>query len=253
MIHNPVKQKLQAGEIVAGSFLVDFAVPGIGRVLAAAGDEFVMFDQEHTGWSTQMLRPLISECHRAQIVPMVRVPAMVPSMVSSVLDAGALGVMAPMVQTVEQAEALVAAAKYPPQGRRGVGPLFPDEVEGDYPTALATINRQQLVVAMIETAQAIDNIAGIAAVDGLDLLWIGHGDLTSSLGIPGEFTHERFVAAVDAVLEAARAASKPVAIMATSAAEAAQYVQRGFRCIGIADRPVLVRGLSEIHAAISGA
>jgi 2-dehydro-3-deoxyglucarate aldolase/4-hydroxy-2-oxoheptanedioate aldolase len=252
MIRNSVKQKLQAGEVVVGSFLVDFAVPGIGRVLAAAGDQFVMFDQEHTGWSTAMLRPLISECHRAEIVPMVRVPAIESWMISSVLDAGALGVMAPMVQTVEQARALVAAAKYSPQGSRGVGPLYPDEVEGAYVSALETINREQLVVAMIETEKAIENVAGIAAVEGLDLLWIGHGDLTSSLGIPGEFTHERYLEALSEVFAAAEAVSKPVAIMATSPVDAVQHVERGFRCIGVGDRPVLMRGLAEIHAAIGG-
>ena len=252
MIGNPVKKKLHAGEVVAGSFMVDFAVPGIARVLAAAGDEFVMFDQEHTGWPTTMLRPLISECHRAEIVPMVRVPAIEPWMIASVLDAGALGVMAPTVQTADQARTLVRAAKYPPQGGRGVGPLYADEVDGAYATALETINSEQLVVAMIETEQAVENVADIAAVEGVDLLWIGHGDLASSLGIPGEFTHQRYTEAVDTIFAAADAVSKPVAIMATSPVDAAQYVERGFRCIGIGDRPVLMRGLIEVHSAIRG-
>ncbi|HEX3690148.1 MAG TPA: aldolase/citrate lyase family protein [Solirubrobacteraceae bacterium] len=246
---NPVKQALAAGERAVGAFLVEFNSLGIPRMLAAAGAEFVMWDQEHSGWSVETLRPLILAAHAAEIVPMVRVPALQQPMISAVLDAGAMGVMAPMIESAEHARQLVEAARYPPQGRRGVGPHYADEMDADLPSTLERMNRELLVLAMVETTAGVENVAEIAAVDGLDVLWIGHGDLTTSLGIPGQFGDRRFLDALDTIFAAARAHDKAVGFLCISPDDARLAVSRGVRCIGLGDRPLYDAALRAAQAA----
>jgi 2-keto-3-deoxy-L-rhamnonate aldolase RhmA len=247
---NPVKRELELGGSVVGSFLVEFQTMGISRILASAGAEFVIYDQEHTAWSVETLKPLIAGSHAAGIVPIVRVPATEKHLIASVLDAGAMGVMVPMVESAEQARRVVEAAKYPPEGRRGFGPLYADEFDDDVATTMARVNREQLLIAMIETVTGVECVDEIAAVDAIDLLWIGHGDLTTSLGIPGKYEDGRYLDAAERIFAAAKASRKPVGIMAASAEEGRQLAERGFRCIGYGDRPLFERALREAHAAV---
>lgn len=249
MKENPVKRELERGDLVLGAFLVEFQTLGIPRMLAAAGAQFVIYDQEHTAWSVETLKPLIAGSHAAALVPMVRVPASDKHMIAAVLDAGAMGVMVPMVESADQAQQIVAAAKYPPEGRRGFGPLYADEFDGDAATTMARINREQLLFAMVETAAGVEHVDEIAAVAGIDLIWIGHGDLTTSLGIPGEYDDPRYLGAVDRIFAAARAHGKPVGMLAASAEDGRRIAERGFRCIGFADRSLYERALSEALAA----
>jgi 2-keto-3-deoxy-L-rhamnonate aldolase RhmA len=247
---NPVKRTLQGGGVAVGSFLVEFQTLGIPRILAAAGAEFVIFDQEHSAWSVETLKPLITGSHAAGIVPLVRVPATERHLIAAVLDAGAMGVMVPMVESAEQARRIVEAAKYPPEGKRGFGPLYADELDADFPATMARINRELLLFAMVETVPGVENVDEIAAVEGIDLLWIGHGDLTSSLGITGRYDDKRYLDSVDQIFAAANAHGKPVGMMAVSPEEGRQLAARGFRCIGFGDRPLYDRALREAHAAV---
>ena len=250
MKENPVKRELERGGSVVGAFLVEFQTTGIPRILASAGAGFVVYDQEHTAWSVETLRPLIAGSHAAGIVPIVRVPATEKHLIAAVLDAGAMGVMVPMVESSDQAQRLVEAAKYPPEGRRGFGPLYADEFDDDVGTTMARMNREQLLIAMVETVPGVECVDEIAAVEGIDLLWIGHGDLTTSLGIPGRYEDERYLDAVERIFVAAKANGKPVGMMATSAEEGRRLAERGFRCIGFGDRPLFERALREAHAAV---
>ena len=250
MKRNPVKAKLAAGERAVGAFLAEFATPGIGRLLAAADADFVLFDQEHTGWSIETLKPLITGARAASVTPLVRVPAIEKAYVGGILDAGALGVMAPMVESARQAEELVSLARFPPLGRRGVGPMYADELEETLVGTLERMNRELLVFAMVETAAGVENADAIAAVDGIDLLWIGHGDLTTSLGIPGRFDDQRYLDALAAIIDAARAHGKALGMLAVSADEGRQLAADGFDCVAFADRALYDRALREAHAAV---
>jgi 2-keto-3-deoxy-L-rhamnonate aldolase RhmA len=242
---NTAKRDLARGGLVTGAFLVEFDSLGIPRVLAAAGAQLVIYDQEHTAWSAQSLRPLIAAAHAAAIVPVVRVPATEQYLIAAVLDAGAMGVMVPMVNSAEQAREIVAASKYAPLGRRGLGPMYPDELDGDLVTTMERINREQLIIAMIETEAGIKQVNEIASVDGIDLLWIGHFDLTNSLGIPGQFGDPRYREAVDRIFAAALQHGKPVGIMASTEEEGRQLARRGFRCICFGDLPLYQRAVRD--------
>jgi 2-dehydro-3-deoxyglucarate aldolase/4-hydroxy-2-oxoheptanedioate aldolase len=211
----------------------EFRTPGIARIAAAAGAEFVIFDMEHTGWSDETIALLMATARAADLVPMVRVPATQYHLLSRPLDVGAMGLMVPMVETEEQARLIVQSAKYPPVGRRGAAfqIAHDDFLGGDVAAKIQSANAEGLLIAQIETRDGVENAERIAAVDGIDLLWIGHFDLTNSLGIPGQFSHPTYRAAVKQVLDAGRRHGKAVGFMAASVEEGRACLAQGFRCL----------------------
>jgi len=159
----------------------------------------------------------------------------------------------------ETARAIVAATRYPPQGVRGAafGVAHDDYRPGDVPTKVRRANAHTLVIAMIETAPGIEQVEAIAAVPGVDVLWLGHYDLTNSLGVPGDFAHPRFRAAVDRLIAAANAAGKPLGYMARSVAEARAMRARGFRMLAYSGdiwllQDALAAALTELRSDRAG-
>jgi 2-keto-3-deoxy-L-rhamnonate aldolase RhmA len=230
---NPVKEKLARGETALGTFVFEFASTGIARLAGEAGAEFAIFDMEHTGWDFETIRMLIATSRGTKLVPMVRIPTTQYHFVARALDMGARGIMAPMVESVEQAQLLVASAMYPPVGRRGAafGIAHDDYTGGDVPPKIAAANDQTLLIAQIETAAGLNEVERIAAVEGIDVLWIGHFDLTNSLGIPGQFQHPAFLAAVQRVLAACRSHDKAAGFLAMDIAGGKALLEQGFRIL----------------------
>ena len=230
---NPVKRALNDGETALGTMVFEFGTSGITRIVAGAGAEFVVFDQEHTGWGIDKIRTLLATTRSADVVPLVRVPATEYHLISRPLDAGASGVMVPMVETAEQARLIVNSAKYPPIGRRGAafGIAHDDYEAGDPVAAMEGANAKTLLIAQIETAGGIENVEEIAAVDGIDVLWIGHNDLTNSMNVPGQFDHPDYLRAIEKFLEACDYHGRAPGIMATGVDEARGLLRQGFRCV----------------------
>jgi len=230
---NPVKSKINGGGVSIGAFMFEFATTGIGRIAAQAGAEFAVFDMEHTGWSVETIRTLIATTASSPAIPLVRIPATEYHFVARVLDMGAMGIMAPMVDSAAQAETIVASAKYPPVGRRGAafGIAHDDYAGGDIVEKIQSANAQTLLIAQIETASGVRNVNEIAAVDGIDVLWIGHFDLSNSLGIPGQFEHPLFRDAVEQVLAACRQHGKTPGYMAADIGTGKRLLDRGFRML----------------------
>jgi len=230
---NPVKQKLMDGGVSVGTMMFEFKSPGVARAAARAGAEFSIFDMEHTGWSIETIRSLCTACHGTDMLPLVRVPATEYHFIARVLDVGSSGIMMPMVETREQAELLVQSAKYPPHGRRGSAfCIAHDDYSGG--TALETMeqaNRDQILIAQIETVTGVENVEAIAALDGIDCLWIGQSDLSSSLGVAGQFDHPVFVAAVDRIIKACHDHGKTGGFMTTTLEFGEWVVQQGFRML----------------------
>lgn len=227
---NKVKRTLRDGGVALGTMVFEFSTPGIGRIVAAAGAEFVVYDMEHTGWSIETIRTLMATTRVADTVPMVRVPATQYHLLSRPLDVGAMGLMVPMVESAEQAALIVRSAKYPPAGRRGAafGIAHDDYVGGDVVDKMASANDETLLLAQIETTTGLEQVDAIAAVEGIDVLWIGHFDLTASLGIPAEFEHPTYLEAVERVLAACRRHGKAAGIMAADVDGAARLLEQGF-------------------------
>ena len=233
MRQNTLKHRLLAGEVCVGTLIFEFNTSGIARIAAAAGADFLFYDQEHSGWTADVLRMLFATARAVDAVPIVRVPALQYHLISQALDLGAMGIVVPMVEGVEQAQTLVRSAKYPPEGRRGAafGVAHDDYAGGDVLAKMNAANDETLLVALIETVAGLENVEKIAAVPGIDVVWLGHFDLTASMGIPAQFTHPRFIAAVERIAAAAAAARKPAGFMAGSVDEAAFMLRKGYRCV----------------------
>ena len=233
MQHNHVKKKVQEGHVSIGTFVFEFCTSGIGRLAAEAGAEFAVFDMEHTGWTVETIRMLISTTRCTDMAPLVRIPATEYHFVARVMDAGAMGIMVPMVETEEQAASIVQMAKYPPVGGRGAafGVAHDDYTGGDIVEKIRQANSESLLIAQIETKRGVDNVDAIAAVEGIDVLWVGHFDLTNSLGIPGQFEHPEFKDALAKVLDACRRHKKVPGFMAGGISDGKALLDHGFRMI----------------------
>ena len=230
---NPVKQKIYDGHVSLGTFVFEFDSSGVARLACEAGSEFIVFDMEHTGWSVETIRTLLATTPMDRMVPMVRVPATEYHFIARVLDVGSMGIMVPMVETEEQARRIVSSAKYPPRGRRGAafGIAHDDYQGGDIREVISSANSEQILIAQIETAEGVKNADAIASVEGIDVLWIGHFDLTNSLGIPGQFEHPDFLSAVQKVSDACQRHKKVGGFMAGSVNEALQRIEQGLRIV----------------------
>jgi 2-dehydro-3-deoxyglucarate aldolase/4-hydroxy-2-oxoheptanedioate aldolase len=144
-----------------------------------------------------------------------------------------MSIMVPMVETPEQARDIVRFAKYPPVGRRGAAftVAHDDYTDGAVLDKMESANRETLLVAQIETILGVENVEAIAAVAGIDVLWVGHFDLTASMGIPALFGHADFLAALDRIVAACRSHGKTAGIMAGDVASGKQWLAKGFRAM----------------------
>ena len=230
---NPVKQGVAAGGSAYGAMVFEFMSPGLPQICANAGAQFILYDMEHTGLSLETLKTQFALCRGLAVVPMVRVPRGEYHFIARALDVGALGVMVPMVGTAEEAAHVVACTRYPPAGRRGAafGFAHDDYEGGDVVAKMAAIHERTLVIAQIETAEGLANVEGIAATPGVDVLWIGHFDLTNFMGIPGQFRHPDYLAAVRRVVAACEAHGKTPAFLVADDEWAREYKALGFRLI----------------------
>ncbi len=235
MISNPVRTKLLAGETALGVMAFEFFTPGLARILKAGGAEFVILDTEHSGAGMDTLKSAIAHARGAGLAPFVRVPGLARHLISPVLDAGALGIMVPMLETADQARELVSYCRYRPLGTRGLafGMAHDDYQGGPLLPAIEAANDAILTIPLIETAAGLANAREILDVPGIDLGWVGHFDLTDALGFTGQISDPRYAAAEAQLLAAAKAAGKPFGWLAGDGAQAKAALERGFRCLCI--------------------
>ncbi len=193
-----------------GHFIVEFATPGIGHILKSAGCDFVLFDLEHSGFGFETVKSAIRYFEAAQVPVIVRVPSKEYHHIARAMDMGAEGLMVPMVGSAEEARQIVHSMKYHPQGGRGVAlQVAHDRYRpGAVADKFTATNARTTLFCQIETADGVKNCEEIAAVEGVDCLWVGHFDLSVGLGIPGEFEHPDFKAAIDRTVKAARSHGK---------------------------------------------
>jgi len=248
MRDNPVKATLAAGGRAFGALVFEFFSPGIPQLCRNAGAEFVLYDMEHTGLDFETLKTQFALCRGLPLVPMVRVPRGEYHFIARALDVGAFGVMVPMVGTADEAAGIVACTRYPPHGRRGAafGFAHDDYEGGDVAAKIAALHARTMVIPQIETPEGLDNVEAIAAVPGVDALWVGHFDLTNFMGIPGQFQHADYLAAIDRIVAACEASGKAAAFLATDDDWARDYAAKGFRLMGYGiDQAMLQRALNH--------
>ena len=219
-----------------GACIMEFESPGIGHIYRAAGADFVFVDCEHSGIGIGGLKRILRYLEAAGMPHFVRRAGKTYPDIATALDAGAEGLLLPMSGTAEEVRALAGYMKYPPDGGRGValGIAHDRYAAGPPAEALAAANARTVCIPLIETAEGVENVDAIAALPQVDLLWIGHFDLSCSLSVPGAFDHPDFVAAHRRIGAAAHGAGKSVGRLVGSPEEGRRLIGEGvdFICYG---------------------
>ena len=205
MTPNRAKARLREGRVAIGTMVSELRTEEIAHLLAAAGFDFLVIDTEHASANWETVQTVSRAARSAGIAPLVRVTDNVYALTARALDAGALGVMVPHVETAADAREIVRCVKYPPDGERGFGlrPAVTDYGQVSPAQAMAWSNAETLVLAQIESGRSLDNLDDIAAVPGIDVLLVGPSDLSVSLGVPGDLMHQKMQDAYRHVAEVA--------------------------------------------------
>jgi len=216
------------GGIAIGTFAA-IPHPVAIEVVAASGVDFICIDWEHAQISRERIEDLVRAADIHGVPAMVRVPGHAPESIAAALDAGAAGVLVPRVSTAEQARAAVQATRYPPAGARGVGPGRAAAYGYRIPDYLAAANENLLLAIQVETAEGLANIDAIAAIDGVDVIFIGPGDLSVSIDAMGPAGAKKLNAAIETIAKAAIRAGRTSGIFRPSADDIGTWTQSGIR------------------------
>jgi 2-keto-3-deoxy-L-rhamnonate aldolase RhmA len=228
-----MKAKLAAGGLTFGTMVFEFLSPGLPRLAKRSGAEFLIYDMEHSAVTVETIAWQLALCRSVGIVPIVRPTAGLRHLIGPLLDAGALGVKIPNVETAEEAREIVRWTRYPPAGERGAAFGLPhdDYGGGNQVETMRAANDSLIILAQIESERGLENVDEIMATDGIDIAWLGHFDLSNSMGIPGEFEHPRFLAALDRIVAAAERHGKAAGFLAANAEIGRAWMARGFRAV----------------------
>jgi 4-hydroxy-2-oxoheptanedioate aldolase len=237
-----IKERLQAGQTLVGTF-IQTPHPVVCEFLGSMGFDFLCLEAEHSAMGTESIQSLVAATSHTPAEAIVRIANNDWDLVAGALDAGAVGVICPRINSGAEAEAFVRSALYPPVGDRGIGPgRVTSYGLNSGPDYRAKANKSNLVAAQVETRSAVQNLDDILATRGLDLVFIGPADLSSSLGIVGGFDHPDLLPVIQDVVTRAHAAGKATGVFAGNAAQAAYWVERGVRLILLASDLIFLYG-----------
>lgn len=231
---NPVKHALRGGGTSFGAWM-QFGHPGIAEVFATAGFPWIAVDMEHSDIGIAEFTACARGMHGRGAVPLARVRENDTLAIRQALDAGAGGVIVPLVENAADAERAVASALYPPRGVRGSAFMRANDYGTRFDEYAAWANRDTLVILMVESRRAVENLGEILAVDGVDGLFIGPYDLSASYGIPGQLGHPLMREARGKVLEACGRTGKAAGIhlVRFQPVDVEAAVREGFRFIAL--------------------
>jgi 2-keto-3-deoxy-L-rhamnonate aldolase RhmA len=228
----PMKTRLAAGETLFGTFLT-LGSPLAAESLGLAGFDWLLVDLEHGGGDESLLHCQLLGAAAAGVHALVRVESDVRGRTARALDLGVEGVMCPQVNSAEAAEAWASALHYGPPGSRGIAFFHRGARFGTDPDPIASARARTLGIAQIESPEAVEACEEIAAVDGVDVLFVGPSDLSYSMGIFRQFDDPRFRGAIERVVAAASAAGKTAGIFLTSVDQVPAALADGFRMIAL--------------------
>jgi 2-keto-3-deoxy-L-rhamnonate aldolase RhmA len=227
-----LKQKLRQNQLTLGSW-ISLGHPSIAEILAMAGYDWLVVDMEHTTISIEQAGELIRVIDLCGVAPLVRLTSNHPDQIKRVMDAGAHGIVVPMVNSVADAERAVAATRYAPQGIRGVGLARAQKFGPGFQDYLKWQKDGPVVIVQIEHQDALEHLEAIFSVSGVDGFIIGPYDLSCSMGMPGEFDRPEFKAAMQQILSTGLRMNFPAGlhIVEPDPARLAQVIQEGYRFI----------------------
>jgi 2-dehydro-3-deoxyglucarate aldolase len=228
-----LKAKLKSGNLTIGSW-VTMGDLSAAEIMAKAGFEWLTIDMEHSAITLDRAQDLIRVVELCGIAPLVRVGANDPVLIKTVMDAGAHGVIVPMVNSAGDAERAVAAVKYPPVGRRGVGLARAQGYGLEFAKYRDWVNKESMVIVQVEHVEAAENLDEILKVDGIDAFLVGPYDLSASMGMPGEFDKVRVRKVLAGIMKTAKArkATAGFHVIPPDAGEVLKRVRGGYSFIG---------------------
>lgn len=248
-----IAKRLRAGETVFSAWCM-IGSPIIAETIAREGFAAVVLDAQHGLWETASLIVGVGAVNHAGAAPLVRVPHSDFALVSRALDFGAEAIIAPMINSADDARHFAAAAKYPPLGERSWGPLRAMALQGQSNAVnyLREANEGTLTLAMIETAAALGNVDAIAATPGIDALFVGPYDLATTLsgGTAQDVQAPQIVQAIDKICVAAKKAGKIPGIYCSDAEGALAMVKRGFRFIAAGNDHTTLRAATAAQLKV---
>lgn len=253
MTTNRFKDALTAGTTLVGLWQT-LGSPITVELCAAAGFDWLLLDAEHSPHSIPTLLAQLQAMNGSRSHPIVRLPATDPTSIKQVLDVGAMTILAPFVESADQAEAIVAAARYAPEGIRGLaaGQIRASRWGRDK-EYINEANRQICVLVQVENRAGLDAIDAISSVDGVDGVFIGPADLAASLGFRGEPDHAEVLAAIDHAIKGVQRAGKAVGILTLNENLARQYIGQGCTFVAVGtDATLLATGVDALASRFCG-
>ncbi len=229
-VPNPLKHSLRNNSLTVGSW-VTIGHPSIVEIMARAGFDWLAVDMEHSVIDLPTAQVLIAAIQAQGIVPLVRVGENDPKLIARVMDAGAAGIIVPMVNSKELADQAVRAVRYPPRGNRGVGLARAQGYGLGFEAYASTVNDETVVIAQIEHIAAVEALEDIVSVDGIDGVMVGPYDLSGSLGRPGKFDDPAVLQALSKVESVCRARKVPLGfhVIQPDARLAREKIEKGYR------------------------
>jgi 2-keto-3-deoxy-L-rhamnonate aldolase RhmA len=247
---SPFKQLLNnAGGVPPLGTWVMSASPIVAEAMGCAGFEWGVVDMEHSPLDLMATIHMLQAVAGTPMLPIVRVPWNDTVFMKRVLDAGAHTLLVPFVQDADEARAAVAATRYPPQGVRGMAGMSRSSRFGTRPNHFGTANDTVSVIVQLETPQAVANLEAIAAVDGVDALFLGPADLSGAMGHVGQLTHPEVMAVMAQCAARCKAAGKPVGTVGGTAEVVNQYRAMGYDFVAIASDLGLMMGAAKAAVA----
>lgn len=242
---NRVKERLKQGLPSVG-YWVSLPSPTVAEIMAGFNMDWIMIDTEHGPADYERVEDLLRAIEGTGVVPLIRVADNNTALIKKALDRGAYGVLVPLVNNADEAAAAVSAAKYPPEGIRGVAGTRVSRFGMSLKEYFGSWNNDVLVALQIETRQALENVEEIAAVPGVDVLFIGPNDLSANLGLFQQFDHPEFLGAVSRILKAAQDNRIAAGYMASSPATVLAKADEGFQFIaGGTDARLLMAAIQD--------
>lgn len=228
-----LKERISRRELTLGSWIT-LGHPEIAEIMAGAGFDWLTVDMEHSAIGIAQAQRLIQVIELSGVVPLVRVGDNDPIIIKRVMDAGAHGVIVPMVNSRSDAERAVASAYYPPRGKQGVGLARAQGYGADFEGYRKWGEEHTVVIVQIEHIDAVNNLEAILSVDGVDGFIVGPYDLSGSLGVPGQFDHPDVVSALARIREVSRS-MRPVPgfhSVPSDASGAIEKIREGYLFVG---------------------
>ncbi len=228
MRSNRVRQKLVDGQAAIGS-VMGLGSPGVAELLGHAGFDFLVIETEHNALDSAEIEHMLRAVNCTEAVPLVRIPSSNAVFIQRALDMGAQGIVVPSVKTVAEAQAIVRATRFPPEGARSWGPLRASRYTFDNEDYLKRANDNILVVLILETREAVEDMEAIGAVPGIDVLYMGPWDLCLSLGLdPLEMPHAELEDVASRMLATSKAGGVAVGTGASTPDQLAARREQGF-------------------------